>query len=396
MYDLIQKLYDGVKGAQLLASGTAAVVTVLLSVLMRFALGWCFAAVMKWLYKKRGRQWAGIALQKNFPKRVSNIAVPLVLGWGLADVPGENVFMDTVVGIVGVITCFLLFSALINMTSEVYSLYEISKTRPIKGILQVVQIVGYVILGIVAVAVLLNEKPAVLLGGMGAAVAVVSFVFKDMIIGLVSGIQLSGNDMVRIGDWIEVPKYNADGNVVEISLTTVKVKNFNNSITNIPIQSLANDAFINWRGMEEAGGKRIKRAINVDASGVQFCDEAMLKRFMNIEIIHDYLLSKSEEITVEVGEESAGDAEEDYKDVHMGLSNLGVFRRYIIAYLKSHGGIREDMMIMVRQLPAAGKVIPVEVYTFSATTDSVEYEELQSDIFDHLYAVLPVFGLSTP
>jgi miniconductance mechanosensitive channel len=220
--------------------------------------------------------------------------------------------------------------------------------------------------------------------------AVIMLIFQDSILGLVAGIQLAANDMVRIGDWIEMPKYNADGDVIEITLTTVKVENFDKTITTVPPHALVKDSFRNWRGMQETGGRRIMRSIYIDTSSICFCTDEMINSFLEIDILKEYINSKKLEI-------------EDYNTSHKindtnpvngrHMTNVGTFRAYIIEYIRSHTRIRQDMIQMVRQLPPKEYGLPIELYMFAKTTDWSEYETIQADIFDHILAVAPLFGL---
>jgi len=231
----------------------------------------------------------------------------------------------------------------------------------------------------------------VLLGGIGAMTAIISLIFKDSILGFVAGIQLTSNDMIRIGDWIEMPKYSADGTVIDLSLTTVKIQNFDNTVTTVPAYALVTDAFINWRGMQKSGGRRIKRSIVIDASDVKLCDEETIEQFRKIELIGDYIDFKLADIN-DYNSDQNVDMSISINGRH--LTNLGTFRAYITEYLKHHPCIRKDMSLMVRQLSSDGSGIPLEIYAFTNTIKWNEYEMIQADIFDHLYSVISEFGLS--
>ena len=220
--------------------------------------------------------------------------------------------------------------------------------------------------------------------------AVVLLIFQDSILGLVAGIQLAANDMVRIGDWIEMPKYNADGDVIEITLTTVKVENFDKTITTVPPHALVKDSFRNWRGMQETGGRRIMRSIYIDTSSICFCSDEMIESYKDIEILKNYINSRY----VEINEYNRTHEIDDKNPVNgRHMTNVGTFRAYIIEYLRNHSQIHQDMIQMVRQLPPKEHGLPIELYMFTKTTDWAEYETIQADIFDHLLAVAPLFGL---
>lgn len=221
--------------------------------------------------------------------------------------------------------------------------------------------------------------------------AITSLIFRDVILGFVAGIQLTGNDMVRIGDWIEVPNYSANGTVIDISLTTVKVENFDNTITTVPAYAMITNAFINWRGMQDSGGRRIKRALYINTTDVRFCDEGDLIKYESIEVLKSYIQNKRRAIEEDNQKKPLGP---NLKMNVRRLTNLGTFRVYVEEYLRNHPGIRKDTTLMVRQQSTEGQGIPLEIYAFTNTTDWEKYEEIQADIFDHLYAIAPEFGLT--
>ncbi len=289
-----------------------------------------------------------------------------------------------------VVVFILVLDAVIDSVDEIYRMKEISKTRPIKGLLQIAKITVFIIGGIVMIAGLMGQSPLVLLSGIGAAAAVFSFIFKDSLMGLVAGIQLSANDMVRIGDWIEMPKYAADGSVIEISLNTVKVQNFDKTITTIPAYALVSDSFKNWRGMVSSGGRRIMRSVNIDVDSIAFCSGQMLERLSKSSLLKDYISAKQSEIerynkSLNLDPNATVNARR--------LTNIGVFRVYIQNYLKNHPGIHSEMIQMIRQLPPGEHGLPLQIYAFTNTTNWVEYENIQSDIFDHILSVAGQFGL---
>jgi miniconductance mechanosensitive channel len=245
----------------------------------------------------------------------------------------------------------LAANSLLDYINDLYVTRPISKVRPIKGLLQVIRIVMIIVVAIIAIASLMGKSPLILLSGIGAAAALFSFVFKDSILGFIAGIQLTANDMLRIGDWIDMPKYGADGNVIDITLNTVKVQNFDKSIVTIPAYVLVSDSFRNWRGMMEFGGRRIKRAIHIDVNSIRFVSDEMRS------------------------------------------TNLGAFREYVMQYLRTHPGIEKNAAIMVRQLSLENSGLPLEIYAFTTTTVWETYENVQSDIFEHIISVANEFGL---
>jgi miniconductance mechanosensitive channel len=243
---------------------------------------------------------------------------------------------------------------------------------------------------IVAISIVIDQSPLILLSGLGALTAVILLIFKDSILGLVAGIQLVANDMVRPGDWIEMPKYGADGDVIEITLNTVKVQNWDKTITTIPTYALISDSFKNWRGMQESGGRRIKRAVYVDVSSVRFCTPEMTAKFSRIKVLEEYIARKQAEMR-EYNEKHGID---DAVLVNgRRMTNLGTFRAYLVEYLKRHPKIHQDMTFLVRHLQPTELGLPIEIYVCSNDQEWSNYEGIQADIFDHIFASLPEFGL---
>lgn len=287
------------------------------------------------------------------------------------------------------ITIIILFK-LMESIEEVYSGLSISNERPIKGYIQVFQMMTTIIGGIMIISNLMNKSPWKLLSGIGAVTAIILLIFKDSILGFVAGIQLSANNMIRIGDWIEMPKYNADGDVIEINLTTVKVRNFDKTITTIPVYAFISDSFKNWRGMSESGGRRIKRPIYIDANTIKICTDEMIEKYKKISYISEYVEEKS----LEVNEYNKSENIDTSQTANgRRLTNIGTFRHYILSYLKNNPGINQNMTLLVRQLEITPQGLPIEVYAFSNDVVWQNYERIQSDIFDHLLAVLPEFDL---
>lgn len=267
---------------------------------------------------------------------------------------------------------------------------EASRRIPLRGLFQGVKLVAAIIGVIVAIAFLIGKSPLILFSGLGAMTAVVLLVFRDPILGLVAGIQLSANDMLSVGDWLEMPDYGADGDVIDISLTTVKVRNWDQTITSIPNYALISDSFKNWRNIDIVGGRRIKRSIRLDASCVGFATEEDLERLHDAELLADYIEEKIEELDRD--NEERGVDPESITDARR-LTNIGLLRAYLTQYLGAHDKIRSDLTYMVRQLQAGDDGIPLELYAFCTETSWIPYETVQADIFDHVYSVLPAFGL---
>lgn len=279
----------------------------------------------------------------------------------------------------------------LNLLNDIYSKKEAFKDKPLKGFVQVLQVTVFFIGIILIISILINKSPVSLLAGLGASAAILMLVFKDTILGFVAGIQLSANDMLRAGDWITMNKYGADGTVIEVTLNAVKVRNFDNTITTIPPYALVSDAFQNWRGMSESPGRRIKRSVNIDMNSVCFCTPEMLEKFRKISLITDYIDGKEKEL-------------HEYNVEHhidgsiwvngRRQTNLGVFRAYLVRYLRSLPDVSKELTCMVRHLQPTETGIPIELYCFSSNKAWVEYEGIQADIFDHILAVIPEFKLS--
>jgi miniconductance mechanosensitive channel len=273
---------------------------------------------------------------------------------------------------------------------DIYQATHPESRVPMRVLVQATNIAMWFIGLIVVIAILIDRSPTVLLGGLGAMTAVLAIVYKDSLLGFVAGIQIASNDLLRKGDWIEMPEYNADGDVTQIGLTTIKVQNWDKTITSIPSYAIIVDSFKNWRGMSESGGRRIKRAIQIDMNSVEFCTQQMIDRFRRIDDLKDYIDKKQAELR-------DWNAKHDIDDSVLvngrRMTNLGTFRAYLVSYLRNHPMINQNMTFLVRQLPPAADGLPIEIYVFSADKRWAAYEDIQSDIFDHILAVIPEFDL---
>ncbi|MEM9501705.1 MAG: mechanosensitive ion channel family protein [Pseudomonadota bacterium] len=278
----------------------------------------------------------------------------------------------------------------LTYANELYERQPRSRNRPIKGFVQVIKIVVLCGAAIIMISALIDQSPLLLLSGLGAITAVLLLVFKDTILSLVASVQLTTNDMLRVGDWIEMPGMNADGDVIDISLHTVKVQNFDKTITYIPTHRLVSDSYRNWRGMSESGGRRIKRSVQLDQNSVRFLTDKEVVELEKFRILKPYLTAKKDEITEWNAKELSGD---DALVNARRLTNIGTLRAYINAYLKWHPRIGNEFTLLVRQLPPGPLGLPIELYCFTDTTSWGEYEAIQADIFDHLIAIAPEFGL---
>ena len=284
----------------------------------------------------------------------------------------------------------LAIDGALNAGVDVLKSSKVARGLPVKTVVQVLKLVLYSVATISVISLIIGQSPSLLLGGLGAMTAVLMLIFKDPILGLVAGIQLSANQMVAPGDWIEMPKYGADGDVLEVALTTVKVENWDKTITTIPTYALITESFKNWRGMSESGGRRIKRAINIDMDSIRFCDEEMLDRFAKIQYITEYLEKRRHEISGWNAERNV--AASDPLNGRQ-LTNLGTFRAYVVAYLRNHPMIHQEMTFLVRHLSPTEHGLPIEIYVFSRDQVWSNYEGIQADIFDHILAIAPAFDL---
>ena len=281
-------------------------------------------------------------------------------------------------------------SALLNTVQDIYNESSLARRAPIGGFIQVGKLLMAVVALLLISAVLLDRSPLLLLSGLGAVTAILLLIFRDAILGFVAGIQIAANRMVNNGDWIEMSKYGADGNVLEVGLTTVKIRNWDNTISTIPTYNLISDSVKNWRGMQESDGRRIKRAILLDIHSIRFCDHTMLEEFANIRSIKAYIEQKRKALSE--FNQTAKVADTDLVNSRR-LTNLGTLRAYMTAYLRAHPQINQNMTLMVRQLAPTELGIPLEIYCFCADKDWVNYEGIQADIFDHMLAMLPIFHL---
>lgn len=327
-------------------------------------------------------------------KRLANVVPALVLTAGVKVVPGLPAALVTVVTNVCaafiILTLALAISALLDIVNSLYNRRPDAHLRPIKGYLQVLKIAVFAIAAILMVASLIDRSPLILLSGLGAMAAVLMLIFQDTLLSLVASVQITSNDIIRVGDWVEMPQLNADGDVIDIALHTVKVQNWDKTITTIPTKRFITDSFKNWRGMQESGGRRIKRSLYLDQNSVHFLsadEQAGLRRFR---LLDSYLKAKESEL---LSWNAQLDESARLPVNSRQLTNIGTFRAYVEQYLRHHPEIRQDMTLLVRQMAPTADGLPLELYCFTSTTAWARYEAIQSDIFDHLLAILPEFGL---
>ncbi len=323
--------------------------------------------------------------------RLAPLIPALILGAGIRVLPEVTDTIQTLGSRIAAATVILVaaraVAALLTAANRIYSEVPENRERPIKGYLQVVKIVVAVVATILILATLLDRSPLIFLSGIGAMTAVLLLIFRDTILSLVASVQITGNDMVRVGDWIEMPQLGADGDVIDVALHTVKVQNWDKTITSIPTHRLISDSFKNWRFMSLSGGRRIKRALAIDMTTVRFLDPRETDRLARVSLLADYVEGKRKELA----EHNQG-RDDEGPDLRR-LTNLGTFRAYIERYLRAHPRIHPGMTLIVRQLAPTPTGIPIEIYCFTSTTEWAAYEGIQSDLFDHFLSIAPEFGL---
>lgn len=351
--------------------------------------------VVAHLIKKTKAGWDDLVFDRKVMVHLSRMVAPIIIYLfipvAFAETSSSTLGFIQRICLIYILVSFLSFiHFFLKAIYIVYSEKEQFRDRPLKGMLQTVQVILWFVGAIVIVSILINKSPVILLAGLGTSAAILMLVFKDSIMGFVSGVQLSANDMLKVGDWIAMPKYGADGTVIEVTLNTVKVRNWDNTITTIPPYLLVSDSFQNWRGMHESGGRRVKRSINIDMTSVKFCTSEMLAKYRKIRLLKDYV-----EHTEQVIEEYNIENHIDNSILVNGRrqTNLGVFRAYLTVYLKNQPGVNQELTCMVRQLQPTDHGIPMELYFFSANKDWIPYEGVQADVFDHVLAIIPEFDL---
>jgi len=347
-------------------------------------LNWIFK-----IFKKTSNNFDDILIKTGFFDRLS-YAIPIVIVYVFMDYSSDYppILYRTVLSLI-ILAMISSVNAFINSINEFYSNSSLSKRLSIKSYLQVIKLIINILGIIIFIASLIGKSPVYLLSGIGALTAVLMLIFKDTILSFISSVQITSNDLFKVGDWVEAPQFNADGDVIDIALHTIKIQNWDKTITVIPTHKLIDSSFKNWRGMSDSGGRRIKRAIHIDMNSIKFCDDAMISRFSKIDIISEYIDSKRTDIK----------KYNQYKNCNnsllngRALTNIGTYRKYISSYLENNSNINKGMTFLVRQLSPNSNGLPLEIYVFSNNTDWIKYEQIQSDIFDHLIASVEQFDL---
>lgn len=374
--------------------------SVAISILTLFLTAWLaqfltrviLVSVIHRMFERTKTEWDDFLIKRRVFNAMAHLPAAFLIYsvYSFSDIATVTLILHSVARLYFVLLFTLALVRTANAVNDMYQTTPYASTRPIKGYIQLIQILIIFVAVIYGIAIVINKSPLGIFAGLGAMAAVVLLVFKDSILGFVASIQLSANKMLKPGDWIEMPSHKADGTVIDISLTTVKVQNWDKTITTIPTYALVSESFSNWAGMEESEGRRIKRSINIDMKSVQFADTALLKKLSHFYLLKEYLANKQNEI-----EQYNKKIQVEEGDIYNGRrqTNLGIFRYYLQAYLKQNPNINQDMTFLVRHLQPTEKGLPVEIYVFSKDKAWANYESIQADIMDHVLAILPEFGL---
>ena len=384
------------------SEGAAPYIRLLVLLLVIALLAWLFFFITKRLvngvllkYVKRSRvKWDDMLMDNkvfsNLAHIVPAIIVKVITPIIFRDFEKIVPFVIKLTDIYLIVVIMMVINATLRVSEKIISKSKAFVDKPLSSYFQLIRIILYIAAGILILSILMGKSPVYFLSAFGAMTAIIMLIFKDTILGLVASVQISANDMVRVGDWVEMPKFNADGDVLAINLNTVKVQNWDKTVTTIPTYYFITDSFKNWRGMQESGGRRIKRAVYINARTIKFVDPDTREKYLRYYLLKDYITQRQKDIDRHNKEHNI-----DTSVLINGrrMTNLGVFRHYVESYLRNHPGIRKDMTLMVRQLNIEDRGIPIEIYCFTTTTEWVKYEEIQADIFDHLLAAVYFFDL---
>jgi len=367
---------------------------ILVCVLVYFVAKVVLVGAVRRLVARSQTTWDDALVRAELFLRLAHIAPALVAFYGAQAIPELGPTLATLIQRVAAsliaIAIALSVGAFLTALNDNYSAKPENRRRPIRGYVQVVKIAVFLLTALIVVSILMDRSPWLFVSGIGAMTAVLLLIFKDTILSLVASVQITSNDMVHVGDWIEMPQFGADGDVVDVALHTVKVQNWDKTITTVPTHALISGSFKNWRGMSLSGGRRIKRSLFIDVASIRFLEPDEVQSFEGFALLGDYMRRKREEIEGYNAED--GRNPEISADIRR-LTNLGTLRAYIASYLRNHPKIHGGMTLLVRQLAPGPRGLPIEMYCFTNTTDWNEYESIQSDIFDHILAIVPEFGL---
>lgn len=363
---------------------------ILLAYLSYFILSKVLIRFVTKLVKKSTNKIDDVLFNERFLKRVAYLAPLFILLEFAYLIPYVDAFFQNLFRALIAFTIVLAINAILTSLTLLLSQMDRFKDKPIKGYVQVIQLILFIFGAIFVVGLVTGKDPLGMLAGLGALTAVILLIFRDTILSFIASIQIASYDLVKVGDWIEIPSYGVDGDVMDIALHTVKIRNWDQTITVLPTAKLVEVTFKNWRGMQETGGRRIMRSVNIDLESIQFCDMDMLKRFEKFQLLTDYIKEKQEEVK-EYNKKSGVDDSQLINGRR--LTNLGTFRAYLKAYLRHREDVHKELTFLVRQLPSTAEGVPIQIYVFATTTSWVPYEEIQADIFDHVFAVVPEFEL---
>ena len=405
MFDFIKDTYllFGLSemNAEIAKSVTLLFLILIFAIIINFIVRKIIIKSIHKIAEKTSIKYDDILLEQNVFLYITHLVPAIVIHLLLPYVFDDNIkysfdyheilnLIDSILELYVYVIIWAVSFAFINALHEIYKNTDIAKRVDIKGFLQLIKVLIAIVFIILIVSVLIDKKPGAVLAAFGAVAAALIFVFKDVLLGFVAGIQIAANQMVKPGDWISMPDMNADGTVLEIGLTTCKIQNWDKTISTVPTYMLVSKSFANWRGMEESGGRRIKRSLFIDASTIKFCDKKMIERFKEFHLLKKYIEQKEQEIA----EYNKKHKLEEGNSVNARrITNIGTFRKYIEHYLKEHPMLRKDMTILVRQLQITPNGLPLEIYVFSADQRWIQYEAIQSDIFDHIFAIIHEFDL---
>jgi len=342
------------------------------------------------MFKKTSTQLDDILIKRNVFKRLTYV-VPALIFYNFAyAAPQFTTMIQRASLALMAIAGLLVVNSFLNALRDIYEQTKYHKRLDINSYLQITKLIINILGSVVIVGIIINKDTTLLLSGLGAMTAVLLLIFKDTILSLVASLQISSNDLFKVGDWVEAPQFNADGDVMDIALHTVKIQNWDKTISVIPTHKLIDSTFKNWRGMSESGGRRIKRSLSIDMNSISLCSAETLDRFKQFELIREYIDLKQKEVAEH---NKANNIDSSELINGRRLTNIGTFRAYIEAYLRSNSQIHKDMTFLVRQLEPTAQGLPIQIYVFTNDTDWVRYEGIQGNIFDHLLAVAPEFGL---
>jgi len=366
------------------------IIIIALALLSRYLFQWILIRPLEQIISRAFPKWTKSLKKRGVLRRLA-LLIPGIIVYAFAPVfPDIQGIIQRLSSAFVILVGAIALDAILDTITDSFQEKDIARDRPIKSYATVVKLIMYVVVAILVIANLADTSPWGILSGIGAMTAVLLVIFHDTLLGLVASVQITKNELVAVGDWIEVPKYQADGDVIDITLTTVRIQNWDRTITTVPSYALISSSFKNWKGMFDSGGRRIKRSIFLDMTSIRFVDDELYSRLSKIQLIQPYLLMKKKEIA-DYNREHEVDETVDINGRRM--TNLGTFRAYVTAYLKQHPGIHKGLIMMVRQLQPTETGIPLEIYAFTRDTAWVNYEGIQSDIFDHMLAVLAHFDL---